>query len=119
MTNEQKLDALKELLDGATYEDVAKKYSVSKQYIFQIFSPILGKRGEGARIKEVKYEILHDFIKKNYGSVNKFCKKTGIANNSMSDLLKGKNGIKKMYIDKIIKETGLKYEEIFAEDWGE
>lgn len=75
MTNEQKLDALKELLDGATYEDVAKKYSVSKQYIFQIFSPIIGKRGEGARIKGVKYETLHDFIVKNYGSVNKFCKK--------------------------------------------
>lgn len=119
MTNEQKLDALKLLIDGATYEDVAKKYSVSKQYIFQIFSPILGKRGEGTRIKGVKYEILHDFITKNYGSVNKFCKKTGIASNSMSNLLKGKNGVSKMYIDKIIKETGLKYEEMFAEDWGE
>lgn len=37
----------------------------------------------------------------------------------MSVLLKGKNSISKMYIDKIIKETGLKYEEIFAEDWEE
>lgn len=119
MTNEQKLDALKILIEGATYREVAKKYGVSVQYIFQLFSPILGKRGEGKRIKGVKYKKFYDFIVEKYESVNKFCKKTGIANNSMSDMLKGKNGMTKMYIDKIIKETGLKYEEIFAEDWGE
>lgn len=119
MTNEQKLDALKELLDGATYEDIASKYCVSKSSIYEMFRPILGGRERGKRSEKVKYKNLRNFIIKNYENNGKFAEKIGVNRSTVQRILNGETNISKRTIDNIIKISGMKYEEIFAEDWCE
>ena len=64
----------------------------------------------------MKYPRIEDYIGIEGMSLREFADKCGIAVSTMSRFLNGKTDIQKRNIDKILKVTGLSYEECFAEE---
>ena len=64
----------------------------------------------------MKYPRIEDYIGIEGMSLREFADKCGIAASTMSRFLNGKTDIQKRNIDKLLKVTGLSYEECFAEE---
>lgn len=64
----------------------------------------------------MKYPRIEKYIDIEGISLRKFADKCGIGASTMSRFLNGKTDIQKKNIDKILKVTGLTYEECFAEE---
>lgn len=64
----------------------------------------------------MKYPRIEKYIGIEGMSLREFSKKCGIAASTMSRFLNGKTDIQKRNIDKILKVTGLTYEECFSEE---
>ena len=64
----------------------------------------------------MKYPRIEDYIGIEGMSLREFADKCGIAASTMSRFLNRKTDIQKRNIDKILKVTGLSYEECFAEE---
>lgn len=114
MTNEQKLIALKMILDGRSYKEVGQHFLIDPKVIRKMFSAVVGKE---EKISDKKYKWFHEYIMKKYGSVKGFSEKTGgVSAQTIGFLLDGENTTKRV-IDKMIAVTGLKYEQMFREDF--
>ena len=64
----------------------------------------------------MKYPRIEKYIGIEGMSLREFSEKSGIAASTMSRFLNGKTDIQKRNIDKILKATGLTYEECFSEE---
>ena len=62
-----------------------------------------------------KYISIESYMKTQGISLHEFAKICGIAPSTMSRFLSGKTDIQKSNIDKILKVTGMSYEECFTE----
>lgn len=114
MTDKQKLDALKMLLEGATYAEVGKKYMVSRERIRQMFSGVVGERRQ--KRKESVYPQLAEWIANNCETYAKFATKIGASEQVVSLFMNGKSRLYKETIDKILVATGMTCEECFAKE---
>ena len=114
MTDKQKLDALKMLLEGASYSDVAKKYSLSRERIRQLFSPIMER--DMRKRNGCIYPNFASWLKEKDLSYNKFAEMAGISGQQVSLVMSGKGNPTKIWIDKILEVTGMTYEECFAKE---
>lgn len=108
--------------NGASYPEIAKRFGVSKQRVFMI----LGK-ADGARFKvftpeRCVYPILRKWLNDNKVSVAELTRRmygNANANNHkyVREILRGNRvKIEKPTIDKLIKATGLKYEQLFYKE---
>lgn len=116
MNKEQKVEAFKMRMDGYTYDSIAKKFNVSKQYVQAELSRSLKRKSN------VKYPKLQEWLEINNISNKKFCEIIGSnANvyNAMSVIrrsrMSGKTGFKIDEIKKILEYTGMTFEELFKE----
>lgn len=66
-----------------------------------------------------KYISIESYIRTQGISLREFANKCGIAPPTMSRFLSGKTDIQKSNIDKILKVTGMSYEECFKEGLNE
>lgn len=64
----------------------------------------------------MKYWRIEKYIGVEGMSIREFADKCGIAPSTMSRFLNGKTDIQKSNIDKILKVTGLTYEECFSQE---
>lgn len=110
MTNEQKVEAYKMLLDGNSMQVVADKFGVTRQRIQQIF-PGTGKRGAG---RYYVYPNLKRWLYDNNTSASKLGEKIGASSGMVSNWMLGKNDPHKFFIDRILEVTGLTYEVAFS-----
>lgn len=117
MTDKQKIEALQMLLDGASYEEVGRKYCVSKQRVHSIFSGVIGKRRAGRKNSgKCVYPVLANWIAENCGNQIVFADLIGVHITTVSKFLLGKSSINMKTIDKILKATGMTYEECFKKE---
>ena len=103
---------------GLTYQKIAEQFGVSKQYVAQV----CGKR-DPAHFAYVSdkciYPNLRDWMNKNKVSRMEFVRRMGLTTNAencnnLSSYINGKTHPRKQYIDKMLKVTGLTYEEMFC-----
>lgn len=66
-----------------------------------------------------KYISIETYMRTQGISLQEFANRCGIAPSTMSRFLSGKTDIQKSNIDKILKETGMDYEECFKEGLNE
>lgn len=66
----------------------------------------------------MKYPNLEMCIWRNYKSIREFCCKARVGKETMYHVLDGTSEPRKATIDKILQETGMKYEECFEEGDG-
>lgn len=114
MTKEQKIEAYSMWLDGVTIGEIAKKYGVSYQYIQQLF-PGTGK-DNGEKYKSYIYPNIVKFLHENSVSLKELAERCNLSYVGLQAFLNGKRGGSKKTIDKILKATGMTYEEAFAEE---
>ena len=102
--------------DGYSYQYIADKFGVSRQRIFQLFPKHPKRVGKPGRPAGSSY-IYRNFVKfleeKDIGMLQ-FCKESGISHNCLTGIMTGKKSANKTTIDKLLKHTGMKYEELFA-----
>lgn len=111
MTKEQKIEAYTMLLDGNTYEAVARHFGVSKQRINQMFPHALAvKRMDGTKCV---YPAIFEFMAANGMTCLALAKKAGVSSPTLYSALSGERGPSKRTIDKILAATGLTYEAAF------
>ena len=104
-------------LDGATYQEIADKYGITRQCVQQtlVYTP---KRNV---VEKVVYKGLRDWMRENNVSFKRFHKlispDTLNHNSSLaSSKLKGEREFKLSEIILIIKESGLTFEELFMNE---
>lgn len=113
MTREEKIEAFAQRLDGKTYEEIGKRFGVTKQYIEQI----LNVSGRDISARGVIYPNLYRYIREHYGSVPKFNDALGYAGRNptlMYKRLRGEGIITIYEVREILELTGMTFEECFA-----
>ena len=110
MTNEQKAEAYLMILNGASYEDAAQKFGVTKQRLHQLLP------GVGSSTRQSNdwiYPNIKRWMKDNRLLAQNFAKLLGCGSATVGKYLSGKAQPNKQTIDKILEVTGMTYEEAF------
>lgn len=113
MTKEQKVEMFSMRLDGATYEEIAEKFGISKQRVNQI----IHKEPKNRCIeKKCIYSGLADYFASNGLSARQFFEKIQFETSYTSFMrkLKGTSIFTLPEIKKILLYTHMSFEECFA-----
>lgn len=116
MTKEDKIKAYAMTLDGYTYQAIANEFGVTKQYI----SSLYGRKSYNSKLyDEIIYPNITKWMEENKVTVRSLSielysgKLPNSAQTKLSKKLKGERKFTIDDIDKILKITGMKYEEAF------
>ena len=102
-------------LDGATYQEIADKYGITRQCVHQI----LGYTPKMFNLEFVAYKGLRKWMAENgigVGSFQKIISPSSRANGRAKEKLSGTTQFKLKEIIAIIKESGLTFEELFMNE---
>jgi len=111
MTKEQKIEAYSMRLDGQTFQTIANKFGVSKQYIQQIL-PRENQRLNMA-IDSCIYPNISAWMRENNCGYSAIAKSVGVKTESIRQALSVRRNCRKNIIDAILGITGMTYEEAF------
>lgn len=105
--------------NGCTYREIGEHFGVSKQYVYQLMVRAnLHHKPESMKLNpSFKYHSLEVFLKQQYRTLENASRHIGISRSVLVKILQGSKMTRLESVDKIILETGLKYEEIFKEDY--
>ena len=116
MENEKILEMIKMRMDGATLDEIAQKYGVSRESVRERMPIFLAEaKGLKRSYGNVVYPGIRSWMARNMVNKTSFSKKLGIDIGRLTRILKGVSDVKKSYIDKILAVTGMTYEEAFSE----
>lgn len=108
------IDGMRE--EGMTYEAIGRVFGISKQAAYEIHKrDYKGDHFRVSTVLEVKYIGLREWMLENRVSITALGKMCGVTNLHNGTLV-GKHALTKPTIDKILKVTGLTYEECFKEE---
>lgn len=113
MTVEQKVEAYRMRLEGATLKECAEKFGVSREYIRQITPPVEIHPRRRSIYDSCIYPNIKEWMYQNEYSYYAFSKLLGCTPASVYNVLMGKSSPNKKLIDKILDATGMSYEEAF------
>ena len=108
--------------NGASYAEIAKRFGVSKQRVSMILGQADGAKFKPFTPERCVYPILRKWLNDNKVSAAELTRRmkgnaSATSHSQVSDLLRGKSkGLQKQTIDKLIKATGLKYEQLFYKE---
>lgn len=115
ITIDQKVEMYRMHLEGETYRAIGDKFGVSCNYVHKLF----GQRAGSYRNEKIKYNGLKKWMKQSNFSIAKLVKESGCMDiHSYSTSCKYLQGSPSMSIDfirKILRFTGLTFEEAFGE----
>lgn len=119
MTKEQKLEAYSMRLDGATFQQIADKFGVTKQFIQQSLFPSDNRKVRASNGSMCIYAGLAQFIDDHHVTQRKLGKLLGIkyvesSTTRVRKRLTGKTPFTINEIYKILEFTGMTFEECFA-----
>lgn len=114
MTNNDKIAMFKMRLEGATYEEIAKEFGVTKQRIQQIMFRTLGERHRKSNDKIV-YPNIRKWLEEKELTIKKFAQSNGLNYGTILGALQHDEMSTKT-ANQILKATGLTYEEAFRKE---
>lgn len=119
MTKEQKLEAYSMRLDGATFQQIADKFGVTKQFIQQSLFPSDNRKVRASNGSMCIYAGLAQFIDDYHVTQRKLGELLGIkcvesSTTRVRKRLTGKTPFTINEIYKILEFTGMTFEECFA-----
>lgn len=110
LTDEQIEEMRKRRDEGETLQQLADDYGVAH-------STVWGKCREiTKKTKKIAYKGLQNWVKKNKIKYREFADGVGMKTQQIHMTLQGVHEPRKTTIDKILKYTGMTYEEAFKED---
>lgn len=114
MTNNDKIAMFKMRLEGATYEEIAKEFGVTRQHIHQIMSKVVREKHPKFNDKIV-YPNIRKWLEEKELTINKFAKLHGLNYVTILNALK-RDEMSTKTANQILKATGLTYEEAFRKE---
>lgn len=112
MTREEEMDIFSMRLDGYTYDQIGKKYGVTRERVRQILN-VKGVRAAYKNSPKWIFPNIRPWMRKNHMSGKEMACMLGTCSNSFSSYMTGKRDIPKHVIDKLLQITGMTYEECF------
>lgn len=112
LSNKDKAEVYYMRLEGYTLQEIADRFGVTEQAIYNLLPPGAVRRYRSNR-KSI-YPALSIWMFSNGISANSFAGLVGVSYSTMLKILDGVQTPGKDTIDKILKATGLKYEEAFS-----
>lgn len=113
MTIDQKVEMFRLRLEGNTLQEIADRFGITRERVRQI---LLSAEPRCSRIPELPnciYPNLAKWLRDNRCSYSGFARKVGVKPSAIYNGLRGKTGIRKETIDKILRETKMSYEQAF------
>lgn len=115
MTIDQKVEAYRMRLEGASLQSIADTFGVTRERIHQIL-PGEGKSWrDDAVLSRCAYPGIAQWLFDNRINYAKFAGLTGFAQATISRWMNGTHKLSKSAIDKILEVTGMTYEQAFGE----
>ncbi len=115
MTNQDKVAAYAMRLEGASLQECADRFGVTRECIRQITPPVQARaRSRGKCFEDCAFPNLAKWLCENRYSYNSFAKLACISPVSMKKALNGATSVTKRVIDRILEVTGMSYEVAFA-----
>lgn len=116
ITIDQKVEMYRMRLEGKSYQAIADRFGVSRQYVHQLFGQKY--KSEPYRNVNVQYTGLRKWMNESHYSVAKLARESGCTDHSYGTITSYLQGSLRMDIDsirKILRFTGLTFEEAFGE----
>ena len=113
MTVDEKVEAYRMRLEGASFNEIGRHFGVSKQYIQQIL-PVPEKNRVEMSADSCVYKNISKWMLQNGISYSKLAKYSGITQSGVQRFLTGKCSANKTTIDKLLDVLQMSYEEAFA-----
>ena len=110
MNREDKIEVFKMRLDGFTYQEIAEKFGVSRQYINQMLQNVISER-RNKTLNKIVYPNIANWLKDNECSISEFAIRVGIKRSTLDRKLYGRNKFNSDEIKRILDVTGMKFEE--------
>lgn len=104
-------------LDGATYQEIADKYGITRQRVHALIG-----EPKNTRVRNLDFVVyigLRKWMEENDISLSMFTKMikgAGVSSSRMKDKLQGKCAFTLKEIIKIVNETGVSFEELFMQE---
>lgn len=111
MTNEQKVEAYRMRLEGATWSEISRKYNISKQAVCRALSP----QRNTAAARSCVYPAISRWMQSEGVGYTDIARKTGISYSRIFSALTGAVDVSTKIINAIIGLTGLTYEAAFMD----
>lgn len=113
MTRDQKIEAFAMRIDGFTFREIAAKMGVSFQYVQACLQRSISFESQKARLSaRIVYPNILKYMRDHKMNLSSFADAVGLTHGSVSRILEGGN-LSRTSIDKILKATGMTYEEAF------
>jgi DNA-binding helix-turn-helix protein len=109
MTREEKIDMFCMRMDGYTLQEIGDKYGVTREYVRQVLD--VGKRKD--KFSKIVYPKLKQYMIERKLSIRKLSILIDIQSATATRLLYGESSPTMSTVNKILKLTGLTYEEAF------
>lgn len=110
MTREEKIDMFCMRMDGYTLQEIGDKYGITREYVRQVLD--VGKRKDN--FSKIVYPGLKRYMVERKLSVRKLSILIDTQCMTVANLLYGKSNPAMSTVNKILKLTGLTYEEAFS-----
>ena len=113
MTIDEKVEAYRMRLEGATLQEVADRFGVTRECI-RALTPAPEKRGNKKHNhKDIIYPNIDKFLYENRHSYSSFAKLIGMSGSAVYNALTGATTPTKKLIDRVLEATDMTYEEAF------
>lgn len=117
LTIDQKVEMYRMRLEGKSYQNIADRFGVSRQYVYQLIGQQC--KSEPYRNVNVPYTGLKKWMNESRYSVAELSRESGCTDNhskgTIASYLKGSPRMDIDSIRKILRFTGLTFEEAFGE----
>lgn len=113
MTKEDKIKAYAMRLDGASFQQIADEFGVTRQYIHQV---ITKPGGRDRPIRRYIYPNIAIWMHEKRHSAKALAADIQVSQQCITKILKGKGNPSKQTIDRILEVTGMTYEQAFFQD---
>ena len=117
ITIDQKVEMYRMRLEGKSYQAIADRFGVSRQYVYQLFGQQC--KSEPYRNVNVPYTGLKKWMNESRYSIAELARESGCTDNhsyvTITSYLQGSPRMDIDSIRKILRFTGLNFEEAFGE----
>lgn len=110
-TKEEKLDVFAMRIDGFTLQEIGDKYGVTREAIRSMLSATCGESGIVKR--RYVYPNIAEWMMEKHMTQTELCKKIGIAQNTVSSIMRGRQNPNFSFVTAILQLTGMTFDEAF------
>ena len=113
MTNAEKIDAFDMRLNGSTWREIGDKHNITGEAVRKVLERAM--RHKNRKYRSIAYPNVGMWMKENNMSLKRLSEKVGVSYCTIRYIINGKGFASKEVINKLLKVTGMTFEQFFWE----